>query len=294
MPCLELSLQTREIYTERISDFLEQAAALSITWKATDEQALFEPELETTPLWQRVTISALYTENTPIVDLITRLRLTFDDKIILNCRYQVIPDKAWERVWLDEFRPMSFGQRLWVCPTLCDVPDPSAITLRLDPGLAFGTGSHPSTALCLEWIDAHLATQQSVIDYGCGSGILALAALKCGAGKAFAIDHDPQALEATAANVELNAISVEKIACLFPHQLLPETKADVLIANILAQPLINLAKDFKRLLKKGACCVLAGILREQVANIQQHYTEQGFTVVDVHYKQDWARLTLHV
>ena len=294
MAWLELSIQVREADTESISNFLQQANALSITWKAADEEALFEPDLNTTPLWQRVNVSALFSAETPTADLIYNLQLEFGEKAILTYDFKPVPDKAWERVWLDDFQPMCFGKRLWVCPSTFEPPDPFGVTVRLDPGLAFGTGTHPSTALCLEWIDAHLLSEQTVIDYGCGSGILAIAALKCGARQVFAIDHDPQAIEATVANAIQNNISSERINCLLPHQFKQAVKADVLIANILAQPLIALAKVFKPSVKKEGQCVLAGILREQVANVQQSYVAEGFTLIDIQYKQDWASMVVRL
>ena len=294
MPWLELTIQTKETYAERISDFLEQAAAVSITWKAADEEALFEPDLDTTPLWQRVSVSALFLENTATTDLINNLQREFGQEAILDYRLQTIPDKEWERVWLNDFQVMRFGQRLWVCPTAFEPPDPSGIIVRLDPGLAFGTGTHPSTALCLEWIEAHIQLQQTVIDYGCGSGILAIAALKCGAKEVFAIDHDVQALEATRANTLLNSISAEKIKTLLPHQCPQHLRVDVLIANILAKPLLDLAKDFKNLIKKEGCCVLAGILSEQVESVLQHYVKQGFTLLKRHDKQNWSSMVMRL
>ncbi len=294
MAWLELTVQTKEIYTERISDFLEQQTnAASVTWQAADEEALFEPDLNTTPLWKCVHIRALYADDAPVSDLIHVLEFKFGKEAILDCCFKPVIDKVWERVWLEDFQPMRFGKRLWICPTAFEPPDPLGVTVQLDPGLAFGTGTHPSTALCLEWIDAHLLSGQTIIDYGCGSGILAIAALKCGAHQAFAIDHDPQAIEATEANAIQNAILSTSISCLLPHQF-KRVKADVLIANILAEPLIALAEVFKHLIKAEGQCVLAGILREQVANVQQRYVAAGFTLIDIQYKQDWARMVLRL
>lgn len=290
MAWLELTLQTKESDTESVSDFLEQAHAVAITWKAADEQALFEPDLNTTPLWQRVEVNALFSEDASMSDVLNALQREFDDKTILQASFKVVADKCWERVWLDDWQAMRFGQRLWVCPTTIEPPDSSGVIVRLDPGLAFGTGTHPSTALCLEWLDANLQSEQTLIDYGCGSGILAVAALKCGAKKVFAIDHDQQAIEATQANARQNAILPAQISCLLPRQFEPNVKADVLIANILAKPLMDLAKLFKQHLKKDGRCVLAGILSEQVDSVQQHYVEQGFSCTDIQHKDEWARM----
>lgn len=294
MAWLELSIQTREADTERISDFLQEANAVAITWKAAAEEALFEPALDTTPLWQRVDISALFSEETSTTDLIHNLQLKFGEKAILAYCFKSVPDKAWERVWLDDFQPMCFGKRLWICPSVFEPPDPLGVTVRLDPGLAFGTGTHPSTALCLEWLDANLQEGQTVIDYGCGSGILAIAALKCGAQQVFAIDHDPQAIDATQSNALQNAISAERIRCLLPHQWQQVVKADVLFANILAKPLMDLAKTFKHLIKNEGLCVLAGILSEQVVDVQQSYVGEGFTLMGVQHKQNWASMVLRL
>jgi ribosomal protein L11 methyltransferase len=292
MSWLELTIQTKETYVESLSDFLEQANAVSVTWKAADAQALFEPDLNTIPLWQHVEINALFTEDTAIADVMNALQREFDEKTILRSDFKKVPDQCWERVCLSDWQAMCFGQRLWVCPTTMDPPDPSAIIVRLDPGLAFGTGTHPSTALCLEWLDGALQNEQTLIDYGCGSGILAIAALKCGAKKVFAIDHDVQAIEATQANALQNAISSEQLSCLLPQQfnVLQAIKVDVLIANILAKPLMDLAPLFKQVIKKQGQYVLAGILSEQVSSVQQHYAQQGFICTDVQHQQGWARI----
>ncbi|MDQ8039676.1 MAG: 50S ribosomal protein L11 methyltransferase [Rickettsiella sp.] len=288
MAWLELTIQTKEIYTACISDFLEQTHAASITWQAADAQALFEPDLDTTPLWRYVNIRALYAEETPITDLVNTLHTKFGKKAILDCCFKSVADKDWERVWLNDFQPMCFGKRLWVYPSAYEPPDSTGIIIRLDPGLAFGTGTHPTTALCLEWIDAHLQPNQTVIDYGCGSGILAIAALKCGAKHVFAIDHDPQAIEATQANVRQNTLAPERIHCGLSSQFKLDVKVDVIFANILAKPLMDLAATFKHLIKKNGQCVLSGIFSEQVASVQQRYIEQGFMLTDIQYKQEWV------
>lgn len=294
MPWLELTIHTTETNTESVSDFLEQANAVSITWKAADEQALFEPDLNTTPLWQRVEVNALFSQATSKAALIEGLQYEFGQETILQFSFKMVPDKCWERICLDDFKAMRFGQRLWVCPTTLDPPDPSGIIVRLDPGLAFGTGTHPSTALCLEWLASHFQNGQTLIDYGCGSGILGIAALKCGAKQVFAIDHDLQAIEATQMNALQNAISSEEISCFLPQQFQQDIKVDVLMANILAKPLMDLSKLFKGLIKKEGQCVLAGILSEQVESIQQHYVEQGFSCMDVQHQQEWARMVVRL
>jgi ribosomal protein L11 methyltransferase len=287
-----LSLLTQEAQVAAMSDFLESSEAVAITWQAADEQALFEPDPDTTPLWSLVEVNALFPEDFKLEALIQQLRQRFTEKVILNCQVKQIADQPWERVWLNDFQPMRFGQRLWVCPHGFTVPDPKGVVVWLDPGLAFGTGTHPSTALCLEWLDAQAQSGQTFIDYGCGSGILSLAAIQCGASQVLAVDHDPQALEATQANAIQNQIRSEQILVFSPEPFHPPKKVDVLIANILAEPLIQLAERFAQYLKKGGQCVLAGILREQVTRISDHYAQAGFRLVDVAYKEEWARLHL--
>lgn len=288
--CLQLHLNTLREHTEAVSDFLENAEALSVTWQALDEQSLYEPSLDSTPLWQKVKISAVFAENLSLPDLINALYQTFDEKIILASHSEIVADQAWERVWLQDFKPMCFGKKLWICPSAYEPPVKTAVNIRLDPGLAFGTGTHPSTALCLAWLDAHSLQEKTVIDYGCGSGILAIAALKCGAEQVTAVDHDPQALTATKMNAEQNDIPTEKLTIVLPIDFQLQKKVDILLANILAQPLIDLATYFRSLIKTDGYCVLAGILNEQIDVVLQAYTAAGFKITDIRYQQEWVSL----
>jgi len=177
----------------------------------------------------------------------------------------VIEDRAWEREWLADFHAMHFGRRLWVCPHHETVADRDAVVVRLDPGLAFGTGTHATTALCLEWLDGHLRPGERVVDYGCGSGILALAAVALGAPRAWAFDIDPQALVATRDNAERNGVADRIETCESAAQL--PRDADVLLANILAGPLCELAPGFAKLMRPGARLVLSGLLEEQAGEV---------------------------
>lgn len=288
MPCLQLHLNTLREHTESLSDFLENAEALSVTWQALDDQSVFEPPLDSTPLWERVKITAVFDEETSLPALLDSLKKTFDEKIILASHSEIVADQAWERQWLQDFKPMRFGKKLWVCPSAYEPPVKTAVNIRLDPGLAFGTGTHPSTALCLEWLDGQLLNEKTVIDYGCGSGILAIAALKCGAKQVIAVDHDPQALVATTVNAEQNDIPAEKLKIFLSTDFQSQEPVDILLANILAQPLIDLAGYFRLLIKAGGYCVLAGILNEQIDVVQQAYRVAGFKMMDIRYQQEWA------
>ena len=290
MAWLQLHIDTRCEHVERLSDFLVSAHAISVTWQAGDAQDLFEPPLDSTPLWQNVKISALFADDTPLRPLIDALQAEFDEKVIFACRCESLADTVWERVWLNEFKPMRFGKNLWVCPTAYQPPDQTAVNIILDPGLAFGTGTHPSTALCLEWLDANPIQEKTIIDYGCGSGILSIASLKLGAKKVIAVDHDPQALEASRMNAEQNQLLGEQLDCVLAKEFCLNEQVDILLANILAQPLMDLAVYFKRLIKPAGQCVLAGILKDQVDLVQGVYSQAGFKISDISYKQDWACL----
>jgi ribosomal protein L11 methyltransferase len=331
MGCLQLHLNTLREYTESLSDFLENAQALSVTWQALDKkslyskqlgfrqgaakmsnrnvcaihedcelsgntaknssaQSIYEPPLDSTPLWQHVKISAVFDERISLPALLDSLKKTFDEKIILASHSEILAELAWERRWLQEFKPTCFGKKLWVCPSAYEPPVKTAVNIRLDPGVAFGTGSHPSTALCLEWLDGHPLNEKNVIDYGCGSGILAIAALKCGAKHVTAIDHDPQALAATTVNAERNDILTEKLNVLLPTAFQLQQPVDILLANILAQPLIDLATYFRSLIKADGYCVVAGILNEQIDAVQQAYNAADFKVITIRHQQEWASL----
>ena len=292
MSWLELTVQTTAQHTDAISAFLEQQQAVAITWKAADAEELFEPELDSMPLWSSVNVTALFPKTLRVDELLHSLSLEFDQTVMTSYRLDEVANQQWEYAWLADCKPLCFGNRLWVCPSVLDPPVTADILVRLDPGLAFGTGTHPSTALCLQWLVAHIKPGQVVVDYGCGSGILAIAAIKCGAEKVFAIDHDPQAIEATQLNTEKNEILPEKLVCYLSSQAPLSHQADVLLANILAKPLMRLASDFKQLIKPKGQVVLAGLLREQVVSVQEVYSELGFMVTDIQTQQDWSLLVL--
>lgn len=294
MAWLQLHFDTVQAHVEQLSDFLASANAISVTWQASDEQDLFEPPLDSTPLWQNVKISALFAGDTLLRPLIDALQAEFDEKIIFACRCELLAEQVWERVWLNEFKPMRFGKKLWVCPTAYQPPDQTAVNIILDPGLAFGTGTHPSTALCLEWLDANPIQEKTIIDYGCGSGILSIASLKLGAKKVIAVDHDPQALEASLRNAQQNQLPGEQFDCILAKDFHLDEPVDIVLANILAQPLMDLASHFKRLIKPTGQCVLAGILRDQVDSVQRVYNQAGFRISDINYQQDWACLVANL
>lgn len=252
--------------TEILSDALEETGALSVTLTDKNDNPVLEPEPGTTPLWPEVSVQALYAEENQALQAKKCLEEQYKH---LKISLHNFADKDWERAWMDDFKPQAFGQRLWICPSWLTPPDPKAVNLILDPGLAFGTGTHPTTSLCLQWLDQAELANKSLIDYGCGSGILALAALKLGAKSVHAIDIDPQALQATQNNAESNAIAGNQLTMGFPES--TTASANILIANILLGPLITLKETFKSLLNEEGILVVSGILNEQAADLINAY-----------------------
>jgi ribosomal protein L11 methyltransferase len=201
---------------------------------------------------------------------------------------EILEDKDWERQWMDRFEPIQFGARLWVCPSWKPVPDPTAVNLMLDPGLAFGTGSHPTTALCLQWIAQQDWQHKTVIDYGCGSGILAIAAILMGAKQVVGVDNDTQALTATIDNAQRNGIDAATIPVFLPEET-PHKAVDVMLANILAGPLIDMAAGLAALTKPAGLIALSGILQHQADAVIEAY-EPWFNMHTVVSKDEWVRI----
>ncbi|HHC71429.1 MAG TPA: 50S ribosomal protein L11 methyltransferase [Thiotrichales bacterium] len=204
-----------------------------------------------------------------------------------DCTLEHLPEREWSRSWMEDLHPMRFGRRLWICPSWHEPPDGDAVTITLDPGLAFGTGTHPTTAMCLEWLDSHPPEKQRVLDYGCGSGILAIAAARLGAGSVTAIDNDPQALLACRDNARKNGIS-RHIGCHAPEQA-PSGQYHLLLANILANPLIQLAPRLARLVQTDGKLLLSGILEEQAEEVGSAYAP-WFRIGPVRQREGWVLL----
>jgi ribosomal protein L11 methyltransferase len=270
VPYLSLSVDLEGRDPQGAEDACFEAGALSVTLTDAVDDAILEPAPGELRLWPRTVLQAIFDVDVDGSAAILQLARSLDlpaDRI----RVARIEDKVWEREWLKDFHAMRFGRRLWIVPRHEPPPDDAdAVVVRLDPGLAFGTGTHPSTALCLTWLDAHLAAGQAVIDYGCGSGVLALAAARLGAARIHCYDLDPQAAIATRDNAAANAVT----AVIELHQE-PDTlpaDADVLLANIISGTLCDLAPRFRQMLRPGARLVLAGILDEQAASVIAAYS----------------------
>jgi len=294
MSWLELSLTLHASQQESVEAALEDLGALSITLAdadadTPDERAIFEPGVGQTPLWNDIVLQALFTADVDRAGLVHALADLVPELAPDRIAFREVADQDWTRAWMDQFQPMRFGRRLWIYPWNIDLPagDDDAIVVRLDPGLAFGTGTHPTTALCLEWLDAADLSGKTVIDYGCGSGVLAIAAVKLGAARVIAVDNDEQALVATRDNAERNGIA-DKVEVYTPGTL-PAEAADALVANILAGPLHDLAPLFARLLKPGAAIALSGILRGQEGELLSRY-EEWFDELAADAREDWIRI----
>ena len=294
MPWLELSLTVRAEQQPRVEEALDDLGALSITLQdadaeTPDEQAIFEPGVGELPLWPTITLNALFDVDTDrrglseaLGDLLPWLE---PDQML----FRDVADEDWERAWMDQFKPMPFGRRLWIYPWNIEPPaDGDIVVVRLDPGLAFGSGTHPTTALCLEWLDGLQLSGKTVTDFGCGSGILAIAALKLGALSAVGVDNDPQALIASADNAERNEVA-ERLALFLPEDLDAEP-ADVFVANILAGPLGELAPHFAAAAKPGAPFAISGILQGQQDELVARYGE-WFEALQVDTREDWVRIS---
>jgi ribosomal protein L11 methyltransferase len=286
MSWLRLILDTDHAHTGALSEALEQAGAVAVTLEDAADQPLFEPGPGETPLWNDVRVVGLFAADIDPDTLQDKLTRSLDVQTLNTLRIEPLEDRDWSRAWMDRFQPMRFGERVWIVPSWCDAPEPDAINIALDPGMAFGTGTHPTTALCLEWLDAAAVSGKRVLDYGCGSGILAIAAAKLGAAEVWAIDNDPQALLATQDNAERNAVRVHTG---LPADT-PQEAFDIVIANILAGPLVELAPVLTARLGQGGQLVLSGLLPEQADAITQAYVPR--CVLDQRVERDgWMRLS---
>ncbi|MGX2029711.1 MULTISPECIES: 50S ribosomal protein L11 methyltransferase [Methylocaldum] len=283
----QLAITVDESLAEPVSDLLSNLGAVSVSFEDAGDQPLFEPRPGETPVWRQTKVIGLFDADANTNRIRNSVANQFGERV-LQYQLEDLEDRVWERAWLDHFQPMRFGQRLWICPTGFEPPEPVAVNVVLDPGLAFGTGTHPTTALCLEWLDGQDLAGKTVIDYGCGSGVLAVAALKLGAAKAYGVDIDPQALTASDENARKNGVE-DRLALGYPREL-AAVRADVLVANILATPLIELAAEISEKVRPGGSLALSGILATQVENVRAAYASQ-FDFSPPVVREEWALLT---
>jgi ribosomal protein L11 methyltransferase len=294
MAWVELSVTLDASQRERVEAALEDVGALSVTLSdadvdTPDEQAIFEPGVGETPIWQGVVLQALFDAETDRAGLIHALTDLIPEFSPEQFTFRDVADQDWTRAWMQDFRPMQFGRRLWIYPwNIEPAPDPDNVIVRLDPGLAFGTGTHPTTSLCLQWLDSLALADKTVIDFGCGSGVLAIAALKLRAAYVVGIDNDEQAIVASRDNAERNGVS-EKMDLYTPDRFEP-FESDVLVANILAGPLNELAPQFARCVKPGGSFAISGILEGQHHELLTRYAD-GFDRLETTIQDGWVRIS---
>ncbi len=287
----EWALETHSPLVESLEEWLFDHGALAVSLEDNANEPLLEPGPGETPLWQNVVLKALFAGDADLSSIKAVLPRTL---LAENSKSEVsrLEDREWTRVWMDDFAPIQMGPRLWVCPSWAVPPDEALVNVMLDPGLAFGTGTHATTAMCLGALDAAVSGGESVVDYGCGSGILAIAALKLGASKALGVDNDPQALAASRDNAARNQISTDQFDVVMPEDdmlLAWSNTASVVVANILAGPLLSLAHDLIELTAPGGRLLLTGVLEEQAAKLIEHYEHVSLDVID--RRDGWVLLS---
>jgi ribosomal protein L11 methyltransferase len=284
----QLSVISNKGTAPEVADFFSDLGAVSVTYMDAEDQPVYEPAPGETKIWNQTKVIALF-ELEAEPELVKTLLFTqFTKNKLSNWFHEILADQLWERTWMEHYQPMKFGDSLWVCPTGQEKKQANTVCMVLDPGLAFGTGTHPTTALCLEWLATHDLIDKIIIDYGCGSGILAVAALLLGAKKAYAIDLDPQAITATLGNAEKNNVG-DKIICSLPEQF-SGFEADIVVANILAHPLCDLSKQISKLIKPNGQLILSGILVEQAKSVIAAYKLHNIKIQPPIVKEDWCRL----
>jgi len=288
MSWLELSVRVSRHNAPLVESLLQNQAVLALTLTDDADDPVLEPGVGETPLWPSVCVTALFSGDTAVEPLTRMLSLVPGVDWPHQVNFRKFEDQQWERVWLDRFKPMQFGSGLWIVPGEGQAPADARHVLRLDPGLAFGTGTHPTTHLCLEWMDGHDFSGEQVLDYGCGSGVLGITAAIKGAKSVVCVDNDPQALTATGDNALRNGVQ-DVIDSLAPEQF-KQQSADVVLANILAGPLVELAPRLTATLRPGGALVLSGILDEQAAGVKNAYTS-GFSELQLKLMDGWVMLT---
>ncbi len=308
MPWIQLILSTDSLHNDDAEQALLDAGALSVTWRDAEDEPIFEPLPGETPLWKNIILTGLFDADINTHALTQNITSQLGEQQSL--KIEALEDRDWVRAWMDDYKPMQFGSRLWVCPKHLPPPEPEAVNLMLDPGLAFGTGTHPTTALCLEWLDSANIKNKQVLDFGCGSGVLAIAALLLGAAHCDGTDIDPQAIIASKDNAQANHVS-DQLNLYLPQNMPQNTPRDmptsrpydtadhkagntafydIVLANILAGPLIELAEQLAAYCRPGGDIVLSGILDTQAEKILAAYVP-WFDLQPVKQKDDWIRIT---
>lgn len=287
MSWIQLSLEIAEHEAELASDLFAEAGAVSVSFEDAGNQPLFQVGIDEVGLWQSVKVIGLFATEVDVDAVELLLSSQLEGINAFNWQHEQLDDQVWEVAWKDHFKPMRFGERLWVCPTNTETPSADALCIRMEPGLAFGTGTHPTTALCLEWLDGQHLQSKTVIDFGCGSGVLGIAAALLGAKHVWAVDVDPDAVDASHENASKNSVSSIIDVCLADD--FQTDKVDLVLANILANPLIELKPRLTNMVVSQGKLVLSGILENQAEMIIQEY-ENDFRFGEIAEIDGWVRL----
>ncbi|CAM3969522.1 MULTISPECIES: 50S ribosomal protein L11 methyltransferase [Aeromonas] len=287
MPWIQIRINATAKTADKVSNMLLGRGAQAVTFMDAQDVPVYEPLPGETPLWGETEVMGLFDAETDPAPTIAFFQQIFGEDV--GYKVEQLEDKDWVREWMDHFHPMQFGERLWICPSWRDVPNPDAVNVMLDPGLAFGTGTHPTTALCLQWLDGLDLAGKTVVDFGCGSGILGIAALKLGAARVIGIDIDPQAIQASHDNAERNGVAGQ-IELYLPADQPQGVEADVVVANILAGPLRELAPLIAGHGKAGSLMALSGVLESQAPELETIYG-QWFDMDQTAVKEEWCRLS---
>ncbi len=274
---------------EHVSGKIEHAGAQAVTIEDAGDNPLFDLLDGETPVWDTSLVTGLFNAEQGLDAVLAALTESFAPDKLPDYRVESLPDQDWERCWMDRFQPLQYGQNLWICPSWYEVPDPEATNVMLDPGLAFGSGSHETTRLCMQWLARQQIDGKKIIDFGCGSGILAIAALKLGAVSALGVDIDPQALLASRSNAEINEVS-ESLQLVLPAALPDYSTGDIVFANILAGTLIDLRSNLLKMRAQHGVLVLSGILCTQEAMVVEAF-EPGNTLL-IDKDGDWLMMTV--
>lgn len=286
MPWIQIKINATAKSANKVSNMLMGLGAQAVTYMDAEDNPVYEPLPGETKLWGDTRCIGLFDAETDPAPVVAFFQKHFGEDV--PYQVELLEDKDWVREWMEHFHPMQFGERLWICPSWRDVPDPNAVNVLLDPGVAFGTGTHPTTALCLQWLDGLDLTDKTIVDFGCGSGILAIAALKLGAKRVIGIDIDPQAIEASLDNARRNGVE-DRIELYLPKDQPDNLQVDIVVANILAGPLRELSGLISSLVKPEGLVAISGLLESQADELQSVYSE-WFEMNPTTIREEWCRL----
>ena len=286
MPWIQIKINATAKTANKVSNMLMGLGAQAVTYMDAQDTPGYEPLPGETKLWGDTSCIGLFDAEVDPAPIVAFFQTHFGEDV--PYQVELLEDKDWVREWMEHFQPMQFGERLWICPSWRDVPDPTAVNVLLDPGLAFGTGTHPTTALCLQWLDSLDLKGKTLVDFGCGSGILAIAALKLGAERVIGIDIDPQAIEASRDNAQRNGVS-DQLELYLPEDQPQNLQADIVVANILAGPLRELSGLISGLVKPHGRMAISGILESQAPELLEVYS-QWFEMNPATEREEWCRL----